>query len=67
MARVAGWFAGGVVLLLAMRVTTMALGRACPARWPAWWVGGLAFIGIELLAHLALRLRGRPNFYDGRG
>jgi hypothetical protein len=67
MARVAVWFVGGVVLLFAMRATSMAIGRAPPMRWPAWWVGGLAFIGIELVAHLVLQLRGRPNFYNGRG
>jgi hypothetical protein len=37
------------------------------AHWPRWWLGGLVFIGIELVAHLVLRLRGRPNFYNGRG
>jgi len=30
-------------------------------------LGGLAFIGIELVTHLVLQLRGRPSFYDGRG
>ena len=44
----------------------MALAGFRPARWPAWWLGGLAFIGIELLAHLLLQLRGRPSFYNGR-
>ena len=31
------------------------------------WLGGLAFIGIELVAHLVLQLRGRPSFYNERG
>ena len=26
-----------------------------------------AFIGIELVVQLALQLRGRPSFYNGRG
>ncbi len=32
----------------------MVFGRA---HWPAWWLGGIAFIGIELVAHLVLQLR----------
>ena len=66
-ARVAVWFIGGVVLALGMCLTAMALAGFRPARWPAWWVGGAAFIGIELVAQLAPLLRGRPNFYNGRG
>ncbi len=34
--------------------------------WP-WWLGGLAFIAIELLVHLVLQLCGRPSFCNGRG
>jgi hypothetical protein len=37
------------------------------ARWPARRIAGLGFIGIELVADLALPLRGRPSFYNGRG
>jgi hypothetical protein len=66
-ARVGVWFAGGVILLLCMRLTAMALGTFRPEHWPAWWVGGLAFIGIELVVHLILQLRGRASFYNGRG
>ena len=68
--RVAVWFVGGVGLALGMGLTAMALGFR-PGRWsawgPAWWLGGLAFIGIELVVHLMLLLRGRPSFYNGRG
>jgi hypothetical protein len=35
-------------------------------RWPAWWFGGIAFIVVELVVHLVMRLRGLPSFYDGR-
>jgi hypothetical protein len=66
-ARVATWFAGGVGLALCMAVTARALGEFRPARWPAWWLGGCAFIAVELLAHLALQVRGRPSFYNGQG
>jgi hypothetical protein len=69
-ARVLVWFVGGVGLMIGMGLTTKALDSSgwilWRARWPAWWLGGLAFIGVELVAHLVLRLRGRPNFYDGR-
>ena len=59
-ARLSVWFVGGIVLLIGMVATGFA--------WRSpWWVGGLAFIGIELVAHLALQLRGRPSFYNGRG
>src|SRR5271163_1938138 len=64
-ARVGVWFIGGAVLAMGMRLTGIALAGLRPAHWPAWWLGGLAFIGIELVAHLVLQLRGRPSFYDG--
>jgi hypothetical protein len=66
-ARVAVWFVGGAALTLGMRLTAMALPTFHPMRWPAWWLGGLAFIAIELLVHGVLQLRGRPSFYNGRG
>ncbi|MDB5292193.1 MAG: hypothetical protein JWL69_3434, partial [Phycisphaerales bacterium] len=66
-ARVGVWFAGGVALAIGMRLTAMALAGFRPRHWPAWWVGGLAFVGIELVVHLVLQLRGRPSFYNGRG
>lgn len=66
-ARVGMWFVGGTVLAIGMRLTAMALAGFRPAHSPAWWLGGIAFIGIELIAHLVLQLRGRPSFYNGRG
>lgn len=66
-ARVGVWFVGGIGLAIGMRLTAMALAGFRPAHWPAWWLAGLAFIGIELVAHLVLQLRGRPSFYNGRG
>lgn len=66
-ARIAVWFAGGIILAFGVDLTAMALAGFRPAHWPAWWVGGLAFIGIELVAQLVLQLRGRPSFYNGRG
>jgi len=66
-ARVGVWFVGGAGLAVGMGLTAMALAGFRPAHWPAWWLGGLAFIGIELVTHLLLQLRGRPSFYNGRG
>jgi hypothetical protein len=66
-ARLATWFIGGIGLAPGVALTAMALDRSRPAYWPAWWIGGLAFIGIELVVHVALQLRGRPSFYNGRG
>ena len=65
--RVVVWFIGGIGLALGMRLTAMALAGFRPAHWPAWWIGGLVFIGIELVVHLLLQLRGRPSFFNGRG
>ena len=65
--RVAVWFIGGAGLAIGMGLTAKMLAGFRPARWPAWWLGGLAFIVIELVVHLVLHLRGRPSFYNGRG
>src|SRR5438034_1083648 len=53
-ARVVIWFIGGAALTLGMHITAMALSQAPAARWPPWWLGGLAFIAIELFVHLVL-------------
>jgi hypothetical protein len=66
-ARVGVWFVGGVFFAIGMGLTAMKLAGVRPSHWPTWWLGGLAFIGIELIAHLGLQLRGRPSFYNGRG
>jgi hypothetical protein len=66
-ARLAAWFAGGAVIALGMELTGVVFAGFHPASRPLWWLGGLAFIGIELAAHLVLQLRGQPSFYNGRG
>jgi hypothetical protein len=66
-ARIGVWFVGGAILALGVSLTAMVLTGFQPAHWPAWWLGGLAFIAIELLVHLTLQFRRRPNFYNGRG
>ena len=67
LARIAVWFVAGVLLVVTMRFTAIALHAPRPLPMSAWWIGGIAFIGIELVAHLGLQARGRPSFYDGRG
>ena len=68
--RIGVWFVAGIIFALAMGLTAMALG-ARPPRWhawgPPWWIGGLGFVGVELIAHVVLQLCGRPSFYNGRG
>jgi hypothetical protein len=65
-ARLATWFVGGTVLGLGMAATAI-LGNLRLTSWPPWWFGGVAFIGIELVAQLGLQMRGRPSFYNARG
>jgi len=60
------WFAGGVVLYVLMAASA----RIFPLEPPPlrmWWYGGVLLIGVELAVHGLLALRGRPNFYSGRG
>jgi len=65
-ARLTVWFAGGVVLLAGMMLSAKLLDSSGQAHWPGWWVGGVAFIGIELIVHFVLLMRGKPNAYGGR-
>jgi hypothetical protein len=67
LARLLVWFVGGVILALGMYVTAIAVIGPRPMRWPVLLIAGVAFIGIELIPHLFLQLRGRPSFYNGRG
>lgn len=66
-ARVAVWLAGGVLLALGAAATGMALGAFPRALDTRWALGGPLFVGVELVAHAALWLRGLPSVYDGRG
>lgn len=66
-ARLAVWYAGGTLLFFGMALTAEALGGFEAIRRPAWWLGGLAFIGIELTVHFVMTILGRPSSYDGRG
>lgn len=66
-ARLGVWFVGGIVLAIGMYVTAVTLSDAPPMQRPSWWLGGLAFIGLELAVQLFLQLSGRASFYNGRG
>ena len=66
-ARVTTWFLGGMVLWFAMQLTVAVTTGSWLAPRAPWWIGGVAFIGVELVAHLVFLLRRRPSFYDGRG
>ena len=66
-ARMGAWFLGGTALAVGMGLTAAVLAGSRPRHWPAWWLGGLSFIGVELVAHLVLHSRGRPSFYNGHG
>jgi hypothetical protein len=65
-ARILLWFVGGSFLFVAMALSARLLVVRAPPL-TAWWSGGLALIGIELLVHAILAMRGLPSFYDGRG
>jgi hypothetical protein len=67
LARLAIWFAGGVVLALAMQLTARLIHDRWRIPWLTWARAGVIFIAIELIAHAGLHRRGRPSFYDGRG
>jgi len=67
LARIAVWFVGGALMVVGMHFTAIILHAPRPLPTSAWWIGGIAFIGVELVAHLALHARGRPSFYTGRG
>lgn len=66
-ARLAAWFLGGCALGACMLLTARVLNEGQVMRWPAWWVPGAAFVGIELIVHGGLQLRGMPSFFNGRG
>jgi hypothetical protein len=66
LARIASWFVGGSLLYAGASATRAILTGRGFAPWP-WWMAGIAFVGVELLVHLLLRVRGELSFYDGRG
>ena len=63
-ARLAWWLCGGALLGAALIATAHLLPIPAPP-WRWWWMGAPLFVGIELIAHGVLALRGRPNFCRG--
>jgi hypothetical protein len=60
------WLSGGILLYLGMAATARTLAMAGPP-FRLWWIGGCLLIAVELVAHAALAMRGRPNVYNGLG
>jgi len=67
LARLLVWFVGGVALATGAQLTARALFSPPILFWLTWAIAGVVFVGIELVAHAALHLRGRPSFYNGLG
>jgi len=65
--RIGIWFVGGVLLAVGMGLTAKALGGIRPEQGLTWWMAGVGFIAVELVAHVALQAMGRGSFYNGRG
>lgn len=66
LARLAVWFAGGILLAAGARLTAELLMARSRLSSLTWATAGALFVGVELVAHAALHLRSRPSFYDGR-
>jgi uncharacterized membrane protein YdcZ (DUF606 family) len=65
--RVVVWFVGGVVLGLGIVLTMRLFPLTRALRPPPWWMAGVVFIALELVVHLVLFARRRPNCYSGDG
>jgi hypothetical protein len=61
--RLLGWFAGGLWCYVVARWLWSHSGRD-PHDLPGLLWGGVFFVGLELVAHAAMKARGRPSFYD---
>lgn len=66
-ARGAVWFVGGVALGFGIAFTLQLSRLTRAAKPPPWWVAGVVFVAVELVAHMVLSLRRRPTFYSGNG
>ena len=67
LARVAVWFASGVILAAGVQLTVGIFADHASIRWLTWATAGALFVAVELVAHAGLHLRGRPSFYNGLG
>lgn len=67
LARLGFWFVCGIALGAGMVLTTDLSAALRAFTLPSFWMLGLGFVGVELIAHSSLALRRRPNFYNGLG
>lgn len=69
--RLTVWLIGGTILALAAITTHSLVATAHPPRPPqlitALKFGGPLFVGVELIVHTLLALKGRPSFWNRRG
>lgn len=63
-ARLAVWFVGGALLGFGITLTARVFGIG--ASWSSWWKFGILFIGVELIVHLFLLMRGQSGFFRDR-
>ena len=66
-ARLATWFAGGILLGAGMWATARFGFGVARDYTGAWWIAGLGFIGVELIAQGGLAIRGNSTFFGPRG
>ena len=58
---------GGVALGIGIVFTMHSSSLTRATQLPPWWVFGVAFVAVELVAHIGLSARRRPTFYSGNG
>ena len=64
--RLMGWYVGGCVLFVGMKITATMLGNPALESLQ-WWYGGFLFIIIELFVHAIVLAGGKNCFWNGRG
>jgi hypothetical protein len=58
---------GGAILAMGMWWTAIAIGGRHPPMGRVWWVGAVAFVGVELVAHVPLQWLRGASVYNGKG
>jgi len=60
------WYVGGILLYVCMAATSRAL-PIRPLPTGLWYYGGLLFVGLQLIVHVILAIRGLRSSHNGRG